>query len=382
MHKFLAKILKKFAQWVIAKNNPKIVSITGSVGKTSTKDAIFAVLYEKFGKDVWKSYGNLNTELGVPLAILKFKNTPYGWQWAPALVSAFFRAAYFTLGKNYPEILVLEYGADKPGDIAYLTNIAKPDIAVVTSVGPAHLEEFKTVSNVAKEKMTLARNLKPDGVAILNEDNEFIKKEAKKVFFEIIWYHGNGLDAARNAAIAVAKLYKISENKVRGYLDSFEGAKGRLRVVEGINESLILDDTYNSNPLSVRLALEKVKKLKKENKNIKRIIVVLGDMLELGAESGKLHKETASLARKNAKILILVGKRFEGIKSDKSFLTPMDAGYYLKKNIMKGDLVLVKGSQGMRMEKAVEMIIKGGLETQKLLVRQSNEWKNIPFKQP
>ena len=382
MHKLVAKILRKFADWVLGANNPKIIAITGSVGKTSTKDAIFAVLQKKFGKNVWKSYGNLNTDLGLPLAILKFKDTPYGWQWAPAMIAVFFKACYFKVFKKYPEILVLEYGADRPKDIKYLTQIAKPDVAVITSVGPAHLEEFKTIDNVAKEKITLAKELNPDGVAVLNEDNEYIKKEAKKVYFEIVWYHGDGLDGAKNAAYAVAKLFKISENTIRDALEGFIGAKGRLKLIEGINNSLVLDDTYNSNPLSVKLALEKIRQLKGENQKIKRTIIVLGDMLELGEQSDKLHKEVAALSKKSAKILILVGKRFEGMKCDQWFLGPIETDEYLEKIIKKGDLVLIKGSQGMRMEKVTEKIIDKKIDPKNVLVRQSNEWKNIVFRQP
>lgn len=379
MNKFLINILSFLAKGVIKNCNPKIIAITGSVGKTSTKEVVYNILYEKFGEDVEKSYGNLNTEIGVPLSILKIKKTYYSLGWILGIIIAFTKAYYYQLTKIYPKILVLEYAADKPGDIEFLVKIARADIAIITEIGPAHIEKFKTLGSIAKEKMYLAKNLNPDGIAVLNQDNKFIVKEAKKVFFEKIWYHGSGINGLKNMAFAIAKIFNITDNIVYKAL-SKQSRKGRLNILKGIKNSLIIDDTYNSNPLSIKLALAKLREIKKQQK-INQTIIVLGDMLELGFDEIKYHKEVISSAKRNCDILITVGKRFAQVVKDNNFFSPMDAGIYLKKIIKKNDLILVKGSQGLRMEKTIEKIIFDKKDIKEKLARQDKYWKAKPFKE-
>ena len=282
---------------------------------------------------------------------------------------------------KYPEVLVLEYGSEKPGDIENLCKIARPKIAVITEIGPAHLKNYKSIEDIAKEKFSLTKCLLADGIAMLNEDNKLIKKFSEKVFVKIVWYHGSSLDGATNAADVVSKVFDIKKEKITTDFQP-KIAKGRLNIIPGIGESTIVDDTYNSNPLSVSLALEKIKQMKKNDKSIKRAIIVLGDMLELGKREFEMHNEVADRAKACSDIFIGVGHRFKDTKHDNWYMTPMEAGEYLQRIIEKGDIILVKGSQGIRMEKVIEQIILDKNQAGDLLVRQSPAWKKTIFKQP
>ncbi len=170
MKKILFLKLKILAKLTLVKYRPKIIAITGSVGKTSTKEAIFSVLESHFS--VRKSSKNFNNEIGTPLTIMGFDRSPgknlFLWFWY------FVKAVKFIIVKNkkYPEILILEMGADKPGDIDYLTSIARPDIAVITAIGPSHLEYFKSIANVVREKGKIVNKLKPGGWAVINSDDD------------------------------------------------------------------------------------------------------------------------------------------------------------------------------------------------------------------
>jgi len=163
---YLERILKYFATKALRKFKPRIVGVTGSVGKTSTKEAIFAVLSWKFRTR--KNEKNYNNEIGLPLTILGLKTG--GGSFSKWLV-VFLRSIgviFFSSRKSYPEILILELGADRPGDIKYLVDFLKPEAGVVTTVGISHLEFFKDKKNIAKEKSYLVRALNKEHAAILN----------------------------------------------------------------------------------------------------------------------------------------------------------------------------------------------------------------------
>ena len=173
LSKILQNYLKFWSQKYLIRTRPKIIAITGSVGKTTTKEAIFAVLLEKFGSNVAKSEGNLNTETGVPLAILGYKKSPKNfYEWLPVLITVPF--ACFSRVKF--DFLVLEMAADKPGDIRYLTSFVKPYIAVVTAIGPSHLEKFGTIEKIIEEKTSIFWGLPHDGWAVMNIDDENLRK--------------------------------------------------------------------------------------------------------------------------------------------------------------------------------------------------------------
>lgn len=386
IYNILSKILKTFSKPVVEKQKPKIVGITGSVGKTSTKEAVFSVLKEKYKKDVARSYKNLNTDIGLPLAILRIDKSPMGLEWMIVLFKAFLNyLKYSFFSSNYPNILILEYAADKPGDIEDLTNIVKPNVSVITEIGPAHLELFKNVDNVAKEKFKLAKNMRADGIAVLNEDNDIIKKYSKYIRYQIKWYHGSSIEGAKNAARVVGKIFKLNDKDISKGLGNLANIKGRLNVFDGIKDTKIIDDTYNASPLSMKMALKYLKDFKVG----KRKVAILGDMRELGEASQKEHEIIANEIANSAKFAILIGpqmckytsqvldeKKFDYLAFDNFTKAKKD----ILKNIKKEDVVLVKASQNkLFLERVTKMLLKDKKDASKLC-RQTNKWKKIKEK--
>lgn len=387
MYNLLSLILKKLALPVIRRRRPKIIGVTGSVGKTSTKEAIFYLLNNSnaYRGKVEKSYGGLNTEVGLPLSILGFHKATHGFGWCVLIAQAWWRSWQLRSTKNYPKILVLEYAADKPGDIEYLTNIARPNIAVITEIGPAHLLNFKTVDNIAKEKIRLAQKLEADGIAVLNEDNKYLKEYATHIYFDKVWYKGNSWDSAKNAAKAVGKIMQLKDTEIEEILHEFPGVAGRLQEFEGIKNSLIIDDSYNSNPLSCVRALNYLKKKTTKGKRV----AILGDMRELGGSSAVEHKKIAKKILKSADLAILIGPDMEQyaapiLKNNNfkyyAFNNFTSAKKTIIDNIEQDDVILVKGSQNtLFLERVVEMLLAHEEDTIRLC-RRGNMWINIKNK--
>jgi UDP-N-acetylmuramoyl-tripeptide--D-alanyl-D-alanine ligase len=346
-------ILKQLSRWVLEKRKPVIIAVTGSVAKTSTKEAIWRVLKERF--DVQKSEGNLNTEIGLPLAILGFKSAPVWFLWPFVLVFALGKAFWYQLSfVHYPKMLVLEMAADKPNDIAYLVSFIRPKIGVVTAVGPAHLQAFHTLERIAQEKGRLVEALPDDGYAILNQADPLVAKMAQKTKAQVLYFIPQDGDIALAVAKKMAQLFGIR------HLPPLPSLKGRLNLLAGLNNSLVIDDTYNANPLSVAYALKQLKKLAQQHL-AKRRIAVLGDMLELGRGAAQWHRQIGRLARSYADLLLTTGQLAQEMAEaggghffpDKKVLID-----YLKKEIRPGDLVLVKASRKMKFEEIVQAIIK------------------------
>ncbi len=386
IYNILAKILKFLAKPVVEKQRPQIVGITGSVGKTSTKEAIYSVLKEKYHNDVVRAYKNLNTDVGLPLVILRIDKTPLGWQWIYVVILSFyqfFKYQYFS--KNYPKIMILEYAADKQGDIKYLTDIVRPDVVCITEIGPAHLEFFKTVENVAREKMNLAKNMKPDGIAVLNKDNLLIKKYAKDVHYKKVWFHGSNTDGAKNAAREIGKIFNVERSMVDRGILNIKSIPGRLNQFKGIRDTIILDDTYNASPLSMKFALSYLKDFKKR----KRKVAILGDMRELGDASLSEHEKLAHIIANKAQFAILIGSEMcqhvapildEMKYNYLSFSNFSEAKDSIVKNINTNDIILIKGSQNkLFLERVTEMLLQDKNDA-KYLCRQSKHWKNIKEK--
>jgi len=424
MKKLIELKLRVLARLVIRRYKPEIIGITGSVGKTSAKEAIFAVLSPKF--QVRKSEKNYNNEIGLPLAIIGAESPGrsfFGWG------AVFFRAFWMILfkSKNYPRILVLEMGADKPGDISYLLKIVKPKIGVITSIGESHLEFFKTVEGVKKEKGTLVRELKKDSWAVLNFDDPNCRSLVSETSAKIMTYgFGKGSDVwvpengdnianpngasfklqhqgsfipvllpgavgrpAMYAALigaAVGIIYGLNLVEISKNLSGFRPARGRMNLIPGIKNTLVIDDTYNSSPQSSIEALEVLARMP-AGPSVKRF-AVLGDMLELGKYTEEGHR---LVGRKAADLkinqLIVVGERSRdiargaqeaGMPEGNIFHFPEagQAGLFVQERIKEGDIILVKGSQGARMEKIVKEIMAEPLRAGELLVRQDANWRN------
>jgi len=424
MKKIIERILAFLAKRIVKKYHPKIIGITGSIGKTSAKEAIFCVLDGNFR--VRQNIKNYNNELGVPLTIIGAESggsNPIAW------LNVFFKALNLlvTEQKDYPEILILEMGADKPGDIGYLVNIAPCFVGVLTKISASHLEAFKTIEAVAKEKQKIITHLERDGFAILNYDDDRIKACAENTRAQIISYgfgdadvraldltelneqkeliglkfkiqhKGNAVPGfmpgvigahglyAGLAATGVGLAFGLNLIQVSEGLKKYRAPKGRMNVIAGISDSLIIDDTYNSSPDAAMAALDTLGKM--HIAGITRKVAVLGDMLELGEMTEESHRALGKRAVEsgigvlvtvgNNRNLIADGARSAGLSDDKikQFETSGLAGQAVKNLIQSGDITLVKGSQGARMERIVKEIMKNPLDAGKLLVRQGEEWR-------
>lgn len=436
MKTILQNILAVLARLTIGRFKPMVIGITGSVGKTSVKEAVFAVLKKKYL--VRRSEKNYNNEVGLPLTIL---GIPHHGKNIFLWCLAFCR----TLGElllpraSYPEILVLEYGVDKPGDMDYLLSIVRPSIAVVTALSdiPVHVEFFKDPEEVFREKAKLVSSLPQSGRAILNHDDYAVYSMGEKTRAGIltfgfeehadviisnyelrlrpdatregpipegisfkIEYKGSvvpfrlretfgrpqALSAAAATAVGIAMNMNLVE--IAEAMRDYRTPPGRLRLLEGIKHTYILDDTYNASPEAVRSALDTLKSLPGRRK-----IAVLGDMLELGTYTEAAHRAIGDEASGFVDFLFTVGARAKFIAEEAtgrgieknarvlsraqvlSFDNAQEAGRSLEPLLRSGDLVLVKGSQGMRMEKAVEEIMANPERASELLTRQDEYWK-------
>ena len=391
MSKTLQSYLKYFAKYYLRRAKPKIIAITGSVGKTSTKNAIFEVLKVHYGENVRKSHGNLNNETGVPLAILGIKKSPsnpFGW------VSVLISAKLKSLFGNKVSILVLEYAADKPGDLEYLTSFAKPQIAVITGIGPAHLEAFGEMENVVKEKTSILSSLTEDGLAIINYDDKNLKNideesfnlikyainaeadiTAKNIFTDIENYRPitkfqvvsnknkfqaelSTLGRSANiysalAACAVGENMGLTKDEIIEGLQNIRSESHRMEVLAGIKGSIIIDDSYNANPLSMRSALDTL-----EHLSAKRKIAVLGDMREIGNISDQAHQLIGEYAHEVANIFIAVGDLAKKYKAENYFEDIESATAYLLNEVQEGDMILIKASRALALDKIAEALRK------------------------
>jgi UDP-N-acetylmuramoyl-tripeptide--D-alanyl-D-alanine ligase len=402
MKTFLKLILAVYAKLALLLHRPKIVGITGSVGKSSTKDAVALVLGSKFR--VGTSSGNLNSDVGLPLAILGFqkpggfkKNISSAIQWLWIIVSGFFRIFNF----NYPEILVLEMGSDRPGDVKYLLSVTgKLSAAVITDIGMSHMESFKTPESLAQEKLSILKALGKDGFAILNADNPKVLSGKKLTSAHILTF-GFGPEAdtsaatvqfsnqaigkpailAQLAAVAVGECFGIDRVGALTALEEYQQPSGRLRVIPGINNSTILDDTYNAAPDSTIAALDALQQLSG------RKLLAFGQMEELGELSESSHILVAKkISESQISIVFLVGPKTKVIEHELAersfsgevfwFADAQRAAGAIKPKLNAGDNILVKGSQAPRMEKVVKAIMRDPQLAPELLVRQSKHWQD------
>ena len=422
--KIIIAILTYEASILLRRTKPFVIAVTGSVGKTSTKDAIFTIL--KNYKNTRKSEKSFNSEIGVPLSVL---GLPNAWDnplaWLKNIIDGGI-IAFFS--KKYPEVLVLEAGVDRPGDMANLTTWLKPDIVVMTRLPdvPVHVEFFGTPDEVVAEKMELLKALKPDGVFIYNHDDMKLQEAAKGVrqssigfsryitsqftasadniiyrddvplgssftishLEESVAIRVVGSVGVQNAytyaaAAAVAAQFDIPLASVSEALAEHVVPPGRMRILPGIKHSLIIDDTYNSSPIAAESALLSLKELR----GAKRKIAVLGDMLELGQYSSREHERIGELAVQCADVLITLGVRsrktaesaLDHGMSEKVIFQYDDvsrAGRELQSYIKLGDVLLVKASQSIRAERIVEEIMAEPEKASQLLVRQDLSWKS------
>lgn len=408
---------------ILLKYQPRLIGVTGSVGKTSTKEAVVAVLASVH--QVRGSAKSYNSELGIPLTVIGSPSA-WGswWGWLKVLAEGLF----LILFKNdYPAWLVLEVGADRPGDIVKIANRLKFSAVVMSQLPdlPVHVEFFPSAEAVRLEKLALIKSLPETGLVVLNADDRYqlevrdkikvhtvtyglgagdIKGENLHLIYDNetklptgltfkLNYEGsivpvklNGMAGRHQiypalAAVAVGLKFGVNLFQAAEALNNLVGAPSRLRLLPGVKQTLILDDSYNSSPAALQAALATLAEINAPG----RKIAVIGDMLELGEHTIEAHKVAGRQAAGIVDTLITVGVRSrfveEGAKEKKfrankihHFTAAPEAGRYLDKYLKTGDIVLIKGSQSIRLEKAVAEIIAEPAKAALLLCRQEPEW--------
>jgi UDP-N-acetylmuramoyl-tripeptide--D-alanyl-D-alanine ligase len=362
--------LQQIARFWRQKLNLRVIGITGSVGKSTTKELIADVLCRRYR--TLRSPGNLNNEIGLPLTILQ-------------------------LSSGYDHA-VLEMGFYVPGEIALLCDIARPQVGVVTNIGTVHAERAGSQEIIARGKAELVQKLPPEGVAVLNFDDPWVRKMSEQTRAQVLFYgldrqahlwadgiQSMGLDGIRLRlhygdevlnirvpligrhsvhtvlrAAAVGLIEGLTWNQIISGLQ-LGTAQLRLVAVHSTNGALLLDDTYNASPESTLAALNLLADLEGQK------IAVLGDMLELGPYEKQGHQMVGLRAAQVVNRLITVGCRGRLI-SDAArqaglhnsainhFETVEEVVDYLKDHLNKGDVVLVKGSHGMRMDRIISTL--------------------------
>ncbi len=370
--------LQHLAAWYRRRFELPVVGVTGSSGKTTTKDYIAGVLSARF--KTLKTTGNLNNEIGLPLTILQLE--------------------------DFHQAAVVEMGMTAPGEITTLCEIADPSIGVITNIGEAHIELLGSIRAIAKAKAELLAYLGSGGVAVLNGDDPRLleigerhpgkvlyygfnqgdikglemSQRGEKSFFRARFPNGKdgwfesplpGRESAGNARAALAVGYHLGMEmpELEAGLKAVEVTAGRLQVIRRIGEPVIIDDTYNANPASVAAAIRVLKEL-----GGGKTVAVLGDMLELGHASGEAHRRIGRMvAETGIYCLVTVGRLAALAAEEAEKMGVIVYGYEdhegAIKRLQEMEMdeqwhLLAKGSRGMRMEKIIEALIgeKGAKE--------------------
>ncbi len=420
MRFILIKILNILSKRIISKYNPVIIGITGSFGKSSAKKAIYEVLKTKYSVSCNKSiYRN---DLGIPLAIIGSSSGGHsllGW------MHVFARAIRIIFGsEKYVDILILEMDVNRPGDMKKMLNIVKPNIGIFTGVGafPSHLKYFKNEKHIAKEKSLLIKSLGKKDLAILNFDDKCIREMIDSVRSKIVTYGfdkkctlmaeeiflsdrkwkvedgsiGMSFKISYNGTTVPFRLpYALGRVQINATLvaaavgihfncnllemskifSKYQPLAGRMKLIKGMNGSMIIDDTFNANPSSMIIALETLGKL-----DLVRKVAILGDMLELGEYCEKGHKEVGEKVFQSADLLFTLGVRSKIIsdEAEKRGMKKENVFHFgernelierLKNTIKSSDVILVKGSRETHMEHIVKEIMAEPRLADELLVK-------------
>jgi len=415
IQKYLEYLVKKY----LRKHKPKLVVVTGSVGKTSAKLAIGTVLGEYYR--VRTQSGNHNTHLSAPVAILGIEfpdNVHSVAAWWNVI-----RAAHGRInGPSDADVIVQELGSDQPGDIPHFGTYLHPDIAVITAVSDEHMEFFKTIDAVAREELSVAGF---SGLTIVNRDDVDDKYAsyattsnidtyglAAPAEYQIILEPASPLDArigkliapeweqvpitlqlvgpqsvkSAVAAAAVAAKLGLTSQQVAVGLSKLTPVPGRMQILRGLKDSVLIDDTYNSSPLAVKAALDTLYEI-----DAPQHIAILGTMNELGELSAQAHAQVGSLCDPqkldwvvtigdHAKQFIAPAAMKKGCQV-RSFMNPYDAGSFVHSVLAEHAAVLAKGSQnGVFAEEALKILLHA-TEEESYLVRQSPYWLDVKSQQ-
>lgn len=362
------KGLQNLANYNRHQSKAAVIAITGSSGKTTTKDLVAAVLSEKY--KTLKTQGNFNSEFGIPQTLLEINSRH--------------------------EIAVIEMGMDYLGDIEKSIDLVDPDIAVITNIGLSHIEILKNQENIFKAKKEILKTLKDGNTALINGDDPFLRKILteknafavktigllEKVDFSVSAYQSTaeGLSMVINdetytfafpgrhnlynclMAIWLGKNYGLTEKQIQKGLDAFIPSKNRMDIFDykGIK---FIDDSYNANPDAMRGALDVLDTLSKKSAGKRRRVAILGDMLEMGDYASQSHYEIGQYAREKADVLITVGhlsteinRGFKAME-DNSHLKDVKESIDFSETVLKaGDVVLVKGSRGIQLDQLITAV--------------------------
>jgi UDP-N-acetylmuramoyl-tripeptide--D-alanyl-D-alanine ligase len=365
--------LQELAASVLAEYRPRVIGITGSIGKTTTKEFAAALLSPSLR--VLKSEGNFNNQLGLALSVLRLE--------------------------PHHQAAVLEMGTSGPGEIRTLTRIAPPDVAVITNINPVHLEFFHSLEAVASAKKEILEGARENATAVLNGDDARVQEigrgwkgrrltfgfspandiraaavqsagteglsfklqvegNSRRILFPFFYeeYLSNLL-----AAVGVGQAMSVPFEAMVGQIPLLTPLPGRGRLIRMSRGILLIDDSYNSNPKALEAALRGLAGLP-----AKRKVAVLGDMLELGPAAGDFHRAAGREVARNGWDLLLAvgplargiaeGAKAAGLSSERvfTFATSEEAAARISSFLKDGDLVLVKGSRGVRTERVVEKL--------------------------
>jgi UDP-N-acetylmuramoyl-tripeptide--D-alanyl-D-alanine ligase len=399
---FILAVMWNGVRRKIAQERPTVIAVTGSVGKTSAKEAIATVL-EATGLAVVKTQGNLGTDMGVPLSLFGFSDPPAGWaEWLRALWRGIFPPL---VRYDKAPVYVLEYASDKPGDIAFLTDRLAPDIGVVTKVTPVHLQFFKDMDELVGEEVAVASGVMATGKLVVNADDPyqtFLQNDPRTVTYQLLaakpvamgWefdvegqnYHAPVVGRHQLypilAAVAVGKLFGLTADVIAAQVATCAVPPGRGRLIEGRDGIMIIDDSYNASPAAVMAALEMLCAYSGD----RRKVAVLGRMNELGDRATELHRKVGEAAI-HVNILVAVGEFAAEVRdgalsaglSAKCIFTYKSTEEAVEKIphvIRSHDVVLVKGSQnGVRLERLVKSLMMRPDDAERLLVRQEAYWQ-------
>ena len=368
------KVLQDIAKYKRSLYDIPVIGITGSVGKTSTKDIIASVISKKY--NTLKTLGNYNNQIGLPLTVLRLKDH---------------------------EAMVIEMGMNQKGEISNLTKIAKPTVAVITNVGTAHIGNLGSRENILNAKLEILDGLQENGTLVINNDNDLLNKwneeninknfkvltfgmenksdimpydivlsengSTYKIDIDGMTYNvnvsvgGNHFVLNSLCAIAIGRLFNIEMQDILKGIEKFELTKRRMQIEKNKEGITIINDCYNANYDSMKAAIEYLGKI-----NANKKIAVLGDMLELGEFSKELHKKVGEEVVKNKiDILITVGNLAKeiakeaierGMKEKDIFICNNndEAASLIKQQASKGDAILLKASNGLNFQEIFNKI--------------------------
>lgn len=337
---------------------PTVIGVTGSVGKSTTTAMIATVLEHPDAARVVgpsaRTIDNMNDDVGVAATLLRFGDAELPWPYHRrlALFARVALRAIRLLVARYPKVMVLEIGVGATADFGRIVSIARPDVAVVTRIGAAHLEKLGSVEGVVEEKGTLVRAVPAGGLIVLGQEHDYVRHFEQMARTRVVKVPGRGIEMSRNVAREVCRHLGIPQETTESALRDFKSPEGRLNRLE-FSAMTIIDDTYNANPLSMQLGLDTLAQSASPGR---RRVAILGHMSELGDEAARHHQEVGAYARTRADVVIGVGDLSRHYAPDRWFATSDECASHIANVLRFGDCLLVKGSASARMQPIVSRL--------------------------